>query len=127
MGGMIQVSVEGDYTNLKRFLQKDFVGDLRSTLESQARLGQAALAAATPVETGLTAASWGYEVETNRGGATITWTNTNIHNGVPIAIILQYGHGTGTGGYVAGRDYINPAIKPVMDSISTKVGEALKR
>ena len=77
----------------------------------------AALASATPVETGETANSWHYEVERGGGGARLVFTNTHINKGVNIAIILQYGHGTGTGGWVEGRDYINPAIQPVFDKI----------
>lgn len=125
--GALEVEVSGDFTNLKRFLQRDIFGQMRSLLSAQAQAGVSALASATPSESGLTANSWGYDISIDRGGATITWTNSNVNNGVPIAIILQYGHGTGTGGYVAGRDYINPAIRPVMDDISKKVGEILKR
>lgn len=80
--------------------------------------GVAALAAATPAETGLTAESWTYEVTKEKGGVSINWINTNLRNGTPIAILIQYGHGTGTGGYVAGRDYINPALKPIFDKYS---------
>ena len=77
----------------------------------------AALASATPVDSGLTADSWKYEIQHTNGSAVISFHNTNVHNGVPIAIILQYGHGTGTGGWVQGRDYINPAIQPIFDKI----------
>lgn len=95
--------------------------DIRSFCESAGARGVAALAAATPVDSGLTAASWGYEVESTGSVTTITWTNSNSNNGVNVAIILQYGHGTGTGGWVAGRDYIMPAIMPIFDSISNDV------
>ena len=78
----------------------------------------AALASATPVDTGLTARSWRYEIVQEKGVARILFCNSNIQNGVPIAIILQYGHGTGTGGWVQGRDYINPAIQPIFDQIA---------
>ena len=80
----------------------------------------AALASATPTETGKTASSWFYEISHNKGSATITFSNSNINKGVPIAIILQYGHGTGTGGWVEGRDYINPAIQPIFDKIANE-------
>lgn len=73
------------------------------------------------MESGQTANSWGYEIERKRGRITITWTNSHVIDGVPISIILQYGHATGTGGYIQGRDYINPAIKPIFDDIATKV------
>ena len=87
-------------------------------LDKYGAMGVSALAAATPMDSGLTANSWGYEISVGKEGATIYWTNTNQNNGVYIAVILQYGHGTGTGGYVQGRDYINPAIRPVFDKIA---------
>lgn len=78
----------------------------------------AALASATPVDSGETAGSWYYRIENRKGSAIISFHNSNIQNGVPIAIILQYGHGTGTGGWVEGIDYINPAIQPIFDEIA---------
>ena len=95
--------------------------DLYSGLTGLAQRGVAALQASTPKESGLTAASWDYEIETKGDITKITWINTHTVDGVNIAIILQYGHGTGTGGYVSGRDYINPAIKPIFDEISDEV------
>ena len=90
------------------------IGDL----DKYGREGVAALSSATPVDTGLTADSWYYKVEHANGSASINFYNSNIQNGVPIAIILQYGHGTGNGGWVQGRDYINPAIQPIFDKIA---------
>jgi hypothetical protein len=87
-------------------------------LESLGQKGVAALSSATPVDSGLTAASWSYEISNKNGRTTITWFNSHVESGVNIAIILQYGHGTGTGGYVSGRDYINPAIQPIFDQIA---------
>ena len=81
----------------------------------------AALKSATPVDSGETADSWYYEIEHNRQSSVIRFNNSNINDGVPIAIILQYGHGTGTGGWVEGRDYINPAVRPVFDRIKSDV------
>ena len=95
--------------------------NLYSNLEPIAQAGVNALRAATPQESGLTAMSWDYEIEVDREKARISWINTNRNNGVNIAIILQYGHGTGTGGYVAGRDYINPAIRPLFDQLADQV------
>lgn len=83
-------------------------------------MGVDALNSATPKDTGLTASSWYYEIEKTSTGVTIAFYNSNIQNGIPIAIILQYGHGTGTGGWVQGRDYINPAIQPIFDEIAEK-------
>ena len=87
-------------------------------LDKYGREGVAALASATPIESGKTASSWYYEIKNSNGSATISFYNSNVNKGVPIAIILQYGHGTGTGGWVQGRDYINPAIQPVFDRIA---------
>ena len=92
--------------------------DFFRNLEKYAREGVTALASATPVDSGTTAASWGYEIQKRHGKVSIYWTNSNINNGVPIAVILQYGHGTNNGGYVQGRDYINPAIRPIFDKIA---------
>ena len=87
----------------------------------------AALASATPVDSGLTASSWSYEITNKNGTATISFRNSNIQNGVPIAIILQYGHATGTGGWVEGRDYINPAIQPIFDQIANDAWKEVER
>ena len=89
-------------------------------LEKYAGMGVSALAQATPVDSGATASSWGYEIVVSGEDATIYWTNTNQNKGVYIAVILQFGHGTGTGGYVAGRDYINPAMRPIFDKIANE-------
>lgn len=91
---------------------------INKILEKYGQMGVDALASATPVDSGTTAESWGYEISVRKEGATIHWTNTNQNKGVYIAVILQYGHGTGTGGYVQGVDYINPAIRPVFDKIA---------
>lgn len=99
--------------------------DLFSALEQYARQGVSALSSATPVDSGLTAGSWDYEIRKSRGFYQIIWTNGNVVDGRPIAIMLQYGHGTGTGGYVEGQDYINPAMKPVFDQISENVWKAV--
>ena len=89
-------------------------------LDKYGREGVKALESATPVDTGLTARSWYYEIKKTNGSVSISFYNSNIQNGIPIAIILQYGHGTGTGGWVEGRDYINPAIQPIFDKIAEK-------
>jgi len=115
---MISFRQKGDFSKLTRFLEKAKnvvrIGDL----DKYGREGVAALASATPVDSGLTASSWYYEIENKNGSAKILFNNSNIQNGVPIAIILQYGHGTGSGGWVQGRDYINPAIRPIFDKIA---------
>lgn len=115
---MITFHHKGDFSKLNRFLEKALEAVNLGKLDKYGREGVAALSSATPVDTGLTAASWGYEISRNSGSLSINFYNGNIQNGVPIAIILQYGHGTGTGGWVEGRDYINPAIQPVFDRIA---------
>ena len=98
---------------LERAKESVRIGDL----DKYGREGVAALSSATPIDSGKTANSWSYEITNKDGSATITFKNSNIQNGVPIAIILQYGHGTRNGGWVQGRDYINPAIQPIFDEI----------
>lgn len=114
---MISFRHKGDFSKVTRYLERVKHAARLSILDKYGREGVAALASATPTDTGLTAASWYYKVEHTNGSATISFHNSNIQSGVPIAIILQYGHGTGTGGWVQGRDYINPAIQPIFDRI----------
>ena len=117
---MISFRHKGDFSKLTRYLEKAKnvvkIGDL----DKFGKEGVDALSSATPVETGLTASSWYYEIKHEKGSATISFHNSNIQNGVPIAIILQYGHGTRNGGWVEGRDYINPAIQPIFDKITNE-------
>ena len=115
---MISFRHQGDFSKLTRFLEKSKGAVKLGNLDKFGREGVAALASATPVDTGLTANSWTYKVEYSKESVTISFNNTNIQNGVPIAIILQYGHGTRNGGWVEGRDYINPAIQPIFDRIA---------
>lgn len=114
---MVRFRHRGDFSKTIKYLGKVKKAVRLSDLDKYGREGVAALASATPVDTGLTASSWYYEITNKNGIITISFHNKNIQNGVPIAIILQYGHGTGTGGWVEGRDYINPAIQPVFDKI----------
>ena len=114
---MISFRQKGDFSKLTNYFEKVKEAARLSILDKYGREGVAALASATPVESGKTADSWYYEVKRQNGSATISFYNSNINEGVPIAIILQYGHGTGTGGWVEGRDYINPAIQPIFDKI----------
>lgn len=114
---MISFRQKGDFAKLTRYFEKMKRSARVSILEKYGKAGVAALMSATPVDTGLTAKSWYYKLETKNGSAKILFCNTNVQNGVPIAIILQYGHGTRNGGWVEGRDYINPALQPVFDNI----------
>lgn len=115
---MISFRQKGDFSKLTRYFEKVKEAVRLGTLDKYGREGVAALASATPVDSGKTANSWRYEIENRKGSASIVFYNSNIQNGVPIAIILQYGHGTGTGGWVEGKDYINPAIRPIFDKIA---------
>lgn len=120
---MIRFRHKGDFSKLTRYLEQAKEGVHLGTLDKYGRAGVAALASATPVDTGLTANSWYYEIERGRNSVSIRFNNSNIQNGVPIAIILYYGHGTGTGGWVQGRDYIKPAIRPIFDKIANEAWE----
>lgn len=115
---MITFRQKGDFSKLTRYLEKVKEAAKVGVLDKYGQAGVVALSSATPVESGLTAQSWYYEIEHTKSSAVIRFLNSNINKGVPIAIILQYGHGTGTGGWVEGRDYINPAIQPIFDNIA---------
>ena len=114
---MISFRLKGDFSKTRRYLEKSSEAVKRIDFDRFGRAGVAALSSATPVDSGLTASSWKYEVKKGNGEVVITFLNTNIQNGVPIAVILQYGHGTRNGGWVQGRDYINPAVRPIFDEI----------
>lgn len=117
---MISFRHKGNFNKATRYLERVKQAVHLGFLDKYGREGVAALASVTPTDTGKTAASWYYSIENKKGSVTISFNNSNIQNGVPIAIILQYGHGTGTGGWVQGRDYINPAIQPIFDKIVTE-------
>lgn len=123
---MIKITHKGDLKKTKKFLKKCEHLPYDVILNKYGAAGVNALAANTPIDSGLTASSWSYIVEKNSSGFSITWTNSNINDGVPIAVILQYGHGTRTGGYVEGRDYINPAIQPIFDKIATEAWDEVR-
>jgi hypothetical protein len=111
----------GSFENTEAFLKKMIKGDIYSSLNRYGYIGEQALSSATPVESGETSESWSYEVLVDSKSASIIWSNDHVVDGRPIAILLQLGHGTGTGGYVEGRDYINPALRPIFDQIATDV------
>lgn len=116
----VKIEVSGGFTKTERFLNRMKRREYLNVLDEFGRDGVQALRNATPVDSGATAEAWDYEIKRTRNYTEIVWTNSNINDGVPIAVILQYGHGTGTGGYVQGRDYINPAIRPIFDKIAEK-------
>ena len=121
----ITVSASGDFKNLERFLKNAGGRNYRRLLEEYGRKGVDALSTATPVDSGITASSWSYDISETSNGFEINWNNSNVNDGVNIAIILQYGHGTGTGGYVQGRDYINPALQSVFDGFVDDLTKAV--
>jgi hypothetical protein len=122
---MISFTTSGSFQNAESFLRKMSKFDPSGVLKQCGQEGVTALASATPVDSGLAAHSWGYETGKDGRGYFIVWTNTDVENGFPVAIRLQYGYATGTGGYVQGRDYINPAIHPIFDMIADRVWKAV--
>lgn len=121
MASMVKLSSRGSFKNSFAFFKKMQSKSMYDILDKYGREGVAALSAATPVDTGLTAASWGYEIEINDKMAKISWWNSNTNKGTPIALLIQYGHATGNGGYVEGIDYINPAMRPIFEELEKKV------
>lgn len=116
---MISFREKGDFSKLNRYLERLKEVIKIGELDKYGREGVAALRSATPVDSGETADSWYYDIKRKDGSVSIEFKNSNINDGVPIAVILQYGHGTGTGGWVEGRDYINPSIQPIFDKIAS--------
>ncbi len=117
---MISFKHSGDFKNIENFLKRATGTDdkIRRILSKYGNAGVAALASATPKDSGLTASSWGYEIVSSGTKHTIYWTNSNVVNGIPVAVLIQYGHATGNGGYVQGRDFINPILKPIFEKIA---------
>lgn len=111
----------GNFEKTEKFLNRVHGATYLNMLNEYGQEGVRALASATPVDSGETASCWTYEIEKTATTTTLVWKNTNINDGANIAILIQYGHGTGTGGYVSGQDYINPAIKPVFDKIAQEL------
>lgn len=118
---MVIVKQKGDFSKTEKFLNSISKKLYYRNLQKYAEQGVAALASATPIDSGTTANSWGYEIRQTKNSVSIYWTNSNVNKGVPIAVIIQYGHGTRNGGYVQGRDYINPAMRPIFDKIAESV------
>lgn len=124
---MITFSQKGDFSKLDRYFERIKEAARVGILDKYGRAGVAALSSATPIESGLAANSWYYEIERSRGSARIIFCNSDIEDGFPVAIMIQYGHGTGTGGWVEGRDYINPAIQPIFDKIANDAWREVTR
>jgi len=124
---MISFRQKGDFSKLTTYLERVKEKVKIGNLDKYGQEGVAALSSATPVRTGLTANSWYYKIEQSKDSVTLSFHNSNIQNGVPIAIILQYGHATRDGGWVEGRDYINPAIQPIFDRIAEEAWKEVKQ
>ena len=118
---MIKVTQTGEFNRITKYLEKAREAFHIGIFDKYGKLGVEALSAATPVDTGLTASSWRYEIQNDGNNITLSFHNDNVNKGVNIAIILQYGHGTGTGGWVEGRDYINPALQPIFDELASEI------
>lgn len=118
---MVKFESHGDLSRTKIFIEKCKNVVNLSSFNKYGDMGVEALELATPMDSGVTAASWYYEIKNERGGISIEWKNSNNNDGVPIAILIQYGHATGTGGYVQGRDFINPAMQPIFDQIAEEM------
>ncbi len=123
---MIKITSQGKFEKTRRFFKKMSNFEVKSILDKYGKKGVNALASATPKDSGKTAGSWSYEIIVEDGTYTIQWNNSNVNKGVNIAIILQYGHGTGTGGYVAGKDYINPAVRPIFEQMADTIWKEVK-
>jgi len=122
---LITSESSGSLEKFEKSLNKMKKINFKSVVEAEAERGRQALIKATPRSSGLAAQSWGYKISQNRGGITITWTNNDVEDGFPVVVALQYGYATGTGGYVQGRDFINPAMKPVFDKIANNIWKAV--
>lgn len=124
---MIKFTEKGNFNRTERYLRRLKALELDAILNKYGQMGQNILANATPVESGETAQSWYYTIVQRPGYYSIRWHNRHQNDGVPIAVILQYGHGTGTGGYVQGRDYINPAVKPLFEEMANNAWREVTR
>lgn len=123
---MITFSQKGDFSKTYSFLKKAQKLDI-SGLEAYGKRGVEALSDATPKDTGLTASSWSYAITNDGKTVTISFSNSNVQNGILIAVILRYGHATGNGGWIEGYDYISPAIQPIFDEIVDHAWKEVKR
>ena len=123
----IVIRHRGSFKNTERLFQRLSRFEIRTVLNKYGAMGVTALSAATPKNTGETASEWTYDIEHSGGRYSLIWKNDNINNGVNIALILQLGHGTGTGGYVQGIDYINPALKPVFDQLAEEAWQEVTK
>lgn len=124
---IITIKQKGDFKKADAYFKALNKSPWFNVLDKYGKIGVDALAKATPVDTGKTASSWEYKIEKKKDQITISWNNTNVVDDVPIAVILQYGHGTGNGGYVHGKDYIRPALKEVFEKLANEAWEEVSK
>ncbi len=124
---MIRFKHRGNFNKLQKFFFRMTNRDYLNILSSYGNRGVEALSSATPVDTGKTADSWEYMIETTSTRTTISWSNSNENQGYNIALMLQYGHGTKNGGYVKGIDYINPAVRPIFEAMAGELWKEVTR
>lgn len=124
---VISFKHQGSFDSIEKFFKGVASPNYTRILERYAREGVKALSSATPVDSGETAGSWDFEIKVGSKGTKIIWTNSNIVDGVPVAVLIQYGHATGNGGFVQGRDYINPALRPILDKIAKELWEEVMK
>lgn len=124
---MITITQRGSFNNTERYLKRLSKAEYLNVLSKYGSIGVNALSNATPVDTGETAGSWYYEIKQRAGYYSIVWKNSNVVAGRPIVILLHYGHGTRQGGYVAGRDFVNPAIRPIFEQMAAEAWKEVTR
>lgn len=124
---MITFTEKGSFRRTERYLSKLKTAEIYAVLDKYGQMGVNALASATPMDSGLTSGSWSFTIEQRKGYYSIRWHNSNDVQGVPLAVLLQYGHGTGTGGYVVGRDFIMPAIRPIFEQMAAEAWREVNR
>lgn len=122
----MSLSIDGDFSKTKSFLKNIGKKTKELSLDEWGRMGVDALSSATPIDTGKTASSWSYSINQTKSGVTLTWNNENVNKGVNIALIIQYGHVTRNGVFIQGRDYINPALRPIFDKIEDTAWKEVK-
>lgn len=122
----VSVKQEGHFKDTLNFLKSAEKKDYTSLLKKYGEMGVSALSAATPIDTGMTASSWEYRIKKGKHYIGLEWHNTNVNDGVVVAVLIQYGHATRNGGYVPGRDFINPAMRPILDNLADQLWKEVK-
>lgn len=124
---MFKFKHRGDFRLTEKFLTNAKKFQVKGILSKYGEKGVSALSLATPKDTGLAAMSWSYEIKPSKRGYSLAWSNSNVESGVPVVILIQYGHATQSGTFVQGRDFINPAITPILDQLSEQIWEEVSK